>query len=126
MLTKILIVGAGSCLGGMARYLVSRGFQSLWQGCFPWGTFLVNVLGCFIIGLVYGFIDKGYPLSDGMRLFVTVGFCGGFTTFSTFMHENNLLFAGSEHLTLALYTVASLLAGFLMVYIAYHIVRMLP
>ncbi|MCM1169437.1 MAG: CrcB family protein, partial [Bacteroides sp.] len=93
------------------------------HGGFPWGTFLVNVAGCFIIGLVYGLIDKGCQLSEGMKLFLTVGFCGGFTTFSSFMHENYLLFLGSEHLSVALYTVASLFVGFLSVYLAYSLVR---
>ncbi|MCM1077229.1 MAG: fluoride efflux transporter CrcB [Bacteroides sp.] len=122
-LINILLVGAGSCLGGVARYIVSRAIQSMCHGTFPWGTFMVNVVGCFIIGLVYGFIDKGCHLSDGVRLFVTVGFCGGFTTFSTFMHENYLLFTGSQHLTVALYALTSAAAGFLMVYLAYHLVR---
>ncbi len=63
-------------------------------------------------------------MSDGMRLFLTVGFCGGFTTFSTFMHENYLLFTGPEHLTVILYTIASVLVGFIMVYLAYYLTRL--
>lgn len=120
LLFNIFVVGAGSCLGGIARYLVGRAVQSVCNSMFPWGTFIVNVIGCFIIGLVYGFIDKGMQFSDGLRLFITVGFCGGFTTFSTFMHENYLLFSGTQHLTVLLYAVASVFAGFLMVYLAYN------
>ncbi len=123
-IVNILLAGCGSCLGGVARYLVSKGVQSMCHVVFPWGTFLVNVLGCFIIGLVYGFIDKGGYMSDQMRLFLTVGFCGGFTTFSTFIHENYLLFSGSQHLTVALYAIASALVGFLMVYLAYTLTRL--
>lgn len=123
-IANILIVGAGSCLGGMARYLVSKGLQTVCHTAFPWGTFAVNVLGCFIIGLIYGFIDRGGHMTDGMRLFLTVGFCGGFTTFSTFMHENYLLFNASGHLTLALYAAASVLSGFLMIYAAYSLTRL--
>ncbi len=123
-LANILIVGIGSCLGGMSRYLVSKGMQALCHTMFPWGTFIVNVLGCFIIGLVYGFMDKGCNLSDGLRLFLTVGFCGGFTTFSTFMNENYLLFNSSEHFTVILYALASLVAGFLMLYIAYYLTHL--
>ncbi len=123
-ITNILLVGGGSCLGGVSRYMVSRWIQSVSTTIFPWGTFLVNVTGCFIIGLIYGFIDRGGYMTDGMRLFLTVGFCGGFTTFSTFMHENYLLFTGSELLTLVLYTLASVTAGFLMVYLAYCLTRL--
>lgn len=124
-ITNILIVGAGSCIGGMARYMTSRAMQSLCHTTFPWGTFAVNIAGCFIIGLVYGLLDRGFQLSAGMKLFITVGFCGGFTTFSTFMHENYLLFTGSEHLTVALYALSSAAAGFLMVYAAYYLTRLI-
>ncbi|MCM1483930.1 MAG: fluoride efflux transporter CrcB [Muribaculaceae bacterium] len=124
-LYNILIVGAGSCMGGMARYAVSRAVQAVFHATFPWGTLAVNIIGCFIIGLVYGFIDKGFQLSDTLKLLVTVGFCGGFTTFSTFMHENYLLFTGSDHLSILLYTILSIALGFLMVYTAYYIARIL-
>lgn len=124
-LVKILIVGAGSCTGGIARYLVSQITRSGGQSAFPWGTFMVNMLGCFIIGLVYGFLDRGFQLSEGMKLFLTVGFCGGFTTFSTFMHENYLLCSDSGHLTMLLYAVGSVAAGLLLVYLAYTVTRIL-
>ncbi len=123
-IVNLLIVGGGSCLGGMSRFLVSKAIQTVCHNVFPWGTFLVNVIGCFIIGLIYGFLDKGGVMSEGMRLFLTVGFCGGFTTFSTFIHENYLLFNGNEHLTLLLYVVGSALVGFLMVYLAYYLTRL--
>lgn len=123
ILTKILIVGVGSCLGGVARYLVSRAMQLLCHAAFPWGTFLVNILGCFMIGLAYGLIDKGYQMSESMKLFITVGFCSGFTTFSTFMYENYTLFSTPKYATLALYTAASIVTGFAAIYLAYRIVR---
>lgn len=123
-ITNILLVGCGSCLGGVSRYLVGRAAQAVFNSVFPWGTFLVNILGCLIIGLVYGFLDKGGSMTDGMRLFLTVGFCGGFTTFSTFMHENYLLFNAPEHFTVILYAIASIIAGFLMVYLGYYLTRL--
>lgn len=85
---------------------------------------MVNILGCFLIGLVYGLIDRGFQLNDHVRLFITVGFCGGFTTFSTFMNENYLLLTGSQHLNMVLYVLASTLGGFLMVYLAYRLTRL--
>ncbi len=117
-ITDFMIVGAGSCIGGMARYGVGLLFRSL-QGQFPWSTFVVNTLGCFFIGLICGLIDKGFGFSSSMRLFVTVGFCGGFTTFSTFMRENFGLLTDSSVTTLVIYGAGSLVAGFAALYIAY-------
>lgn len=125
MINNILIVGAGSCLGGMARYIVSRAIGAVCHTPFPWGTLTVNVAGCLIIGLIYGLIDRGISPGEGWRLFLTVGFCGGFTTFSTFMHENYLLFGGNHLLSVALYLGASVIAGFIMVYFGYYLTRLL-
>ncbi len=63
-------------------------------------------------------------MSDGLRISLTVGFCGGFTTFSTFMHENYLLFGAPEHLTVILYALASIILGFLAIYLAYTLTRL--
>lgn len=114
-LINILSVGAGSCLGGMARYVASRAVDSVCHAAFPWATFVVNIVGCLLIGLIYGFMDRGLQLSAGMRLFMTVGFCGGFTTFSTFMRENYLLLGGPHLLTAIAYTLASVFTGLLTV-----------
>jgi len=120
-MNTILIVGAGSCLGGMARYLLSKLIQTSAGGVFPWGTLAVNVLGCLVIGFVYGLLDRGFNLSGGMKMFLTVGFCGGFTTFSTFMNENYLLFGSGHLLTVLAYAAVSLLLGLGMTYAGYRI-----
>ena len=85
MLRLILIVGTGSFIGGAARFLASRFFQNLTISSFPLGTFLVNIIGCFLIGVFYGLTERGNLLNDELRIFLTVGLCGGFTTFSTFI-----------------------------------------
>lgn len=118
-MNALIAVGAGSCLGGIARYLLSKIVQTAAGGVFPWGTFVVNILGCFIIGFVYGAIDRGFALPDWVRLFVTVGFCGGFTTFSTFMNENYLLFGAGRLGLVMLYAAASLVTGLAMTYSGY-------
>lgn len=112
-LTGFLIVFLGSGLGGACRYGLSNLIQDhVGPGLFPWGTFAVNMLGCLLIGLLYGLVDRGSFLSPELRLLATVGFCGGFTTFSTFAHENYLLFGSSGLPTVALYAVASMIVGF--------------
>ncbi|HOP14600.1 MAG TPA: fluoride efflux transporter CrcB, partial [Lentimicrobium sp.] len=88
MLKILLFIGSGSFLGGIARYLLSKSIQQTVITSFPLGTFWVNITGCFLIGLIYGLSDRGTPISNELRLFLAVGFCGGFTTFSTFSHEN--------------------------------------
>lgn len=120
---KFLCVAAGSCLGGVCRYAVSRWFQENTTSTFPWGTFTVNIVGCLIIGLIYGIIDRGFNMSEGLKLFLTVGFCGGFTTFSTLMHENYLLISPSGFSWIILYAVSSLAVGLAMVYGGYYLAK---
>lgn len=121
-LSDILIVGAGSCLGGVARYILSRIIQTSASGLFPWGTFAVNIMGCLVLGFIYGLLEQGFRLSDSLRLFLTVGFCGGFTTFSTFMHENSLLF-GNHFAIFLLYATLSFICGLAMIYLGYAATR---
>ncbi len=123
-LSNIFMVGAGSCAGGIARYIVSKLIQTSSTGVFPWGTFVVNIAGCFIIGIIYGLLDCGFRLSDGMKLFLTVGFCGGFTTFSTFMHENYILFESSNPLIFLLYAILSFSVGLALIYLGYYLTRL--
>lgn len=121
IIVNILVVGFGSCLGGIARYLVGKLFSTTVTGMFPWATLAVNLGGCFLIGLIYGLIDRGFTLSPEMKLFLTVGFCGGFTTFSTFMHENFLLFGGGNPWLFVAYASTSFVFGLLLVYGGYFV-----
>lgn len=122
---NILIVGAGSCLGGMARYLLSRAVQIHSAGAFPWGTLAVNLLGCLILGVVYGLLEHGFRLSEPMKLFLTVGFCGGFTTFSTFVRDNTMLLDGGGMMLFAVYATLSIVAGMMLLYAGYFMARMI-
>lgn len=110
-LLKIVSVGAGSFLGGVGRYLLSKYVKNVASVSFPWGTFAVNILGCLIIGIVYGLLVRNCQISEPLKLFITVGFCGGFTTFSTFANENYQLMEGAMTLTSAVYIVATLICG---------------
>ena len=119
MLKHILLIGTGGFIGSVARYYVSRlnllgDFLSI-----PIGTLLVNIAGCFIIGFLTGISDKSNLLSTDMRLFLMVGFCGGFTTFSSFANENLMLLHTGEILSIILYTSLSVILGFLAVYLGY-------
>ncbi len=116
MLKSIMIVGFGGFIGTAARFLISRYFQENVASVFPWGTFIVNIVGCLLIGLIYGISEKGDLMSPEVRLFLTVGICGGFTTFSTFSNDAFLLLRQDEWLRFAFYTSFSFFLGLLAVY----------
>lgn len=119
----ILLVGAGGAVGSVARFLSQQMIARYYPSSFPWGTLIVNIVGCFIIGIVYAFGEKGNLLSPEMRLLLATGFCGGFTTFSTFAYENISLMREGELLYTFLYIAASIIVGFLAAYIGVLIVK---
>ena len=128
---ELLLVCIGSFFGGGARYLISKAVQS-WVAtfpvferlhvAFPWGTMAVNVIGCFLIGLLSG-LSLGGQISPTTKLVLVTGFCGGFTTFSTFMNENLLLGRDGAMLSAVLYTLLSLALGLIAVIAGYQIVK---
>jgi len=111
MIRTLLIVGAGGFLGSISRFLASRFVQNIFPEAFPLGTFLVNITGCFLIGAIYGASEKSSLLTQGWKLFLAVGFCGGFTTFSTFANENLALLRDGEFFMFFLYTSLSVILG---------------
>jgi fluoride exporter len=116
MLRNLLLVSLGGFLGSAGRYLVSSYFSRLFSAAFPIGTFAVNVLGCLIIGLVIGLSQKHRAFTPELGIFLTTGFCGGFTTFSAFSVESLGLIQSGDYLNLALYTCASISLGILAVF----------
>jgi len=113
MFKMIIIAGAGGFLGTVFRFLASRYFQNLASTSFPLGTFIVNIVGCLLIGMFYALAEKGDILSAEWRIFLTVGFCGGFTTFSTFTGDNLALLRDGNFLYFSLYTGLSVFLGLL-------------
>lgn len=116
MILKILSIGLGSAIGGICRYLLTEFLSRQELKLLPWGTFAVNILGCLIIGIIFGLIDRGMTISPTMKAFLTIGFCGGFTTFSTFMNENFMMLGTGQALTAIGYTVLSFAIGLLAVW----------
>ena len=107
---QFLLVFIGGGLGSLLRYIISRTFNTYFQH-FYLGTFLVNIIGCLIIGLVLGISFKSNLLSQNQTLLLTTGFCGGFTTFSAFALENQNLLKSGEILHFSFYTIASIAVG---------------
>ena len=90
MVKEILYIGAGGFIGSVLRYLVSQLMKQTGGG-FPWGTLIVNLLGCLLIGILGGLISRNGNISHNLALFLTVGLCGGFTTFSTYIATSVIL-----------------------------------
>ncbi len=107
MKTNIILIGIGGGTGSILRYLTSLYISRHFPSYFPFGTFAVNVIGCLIIGIAYGLSVRYSAISPSVRLFLTTGFCGGFTTFSAFAYENVKLLEQSNFTGFALYSAAS-------------------
>ncbi|PIE84195.1 MAG: fluoride efflux transporter CrcB [Bacteroidia bacterium] len=115
LLRDVLYVACGGAAGCVLRYLVSLGVAQCIRHPFPWATLLVNVLGCFLIGLLSGLGAPGGPLELRHRLILLTGFCGGFTTFSTFSLEMLTLAQSGRYGSLGLYLAGSVTLGVLAV-----------
>ncbi len=116
MIKTLLIAGIGGFIGTIMRFLVSRYFQENTISLFPWGTFTVNLVGSLLIGIFFGLSERGNFLSPDVRIFLTVGICGGFTTFSSLANDAFVLLQEREWLRLSLYTSLSFFLGLLAVY----------
>jgi CrcB protein len=109
MFRTLLLIGLGGFLGSTARYLFQNFVSKLHTIPFPYGTFLINITGSLLIGLVYGYTERYEMLSMEIRLFVATGFCGGFTTFSTFSFESFNLLKEGNYIYFLIYITGSIL-----------------
>ena len=106
---SLLIVFFGGGLGSMVRFALSKWIATLHSHNFPWGTLFVNIVACFALGAIIGLADHKQIISPYARLFWTVGFCGGFSTFSTFSSETLYLLQDGFPLSMTIYITVSLL-----------------
>ncbi len=122
---ELLLVSIGSFFGGGLRYGVSKMVQACTILDTPFGTMAVNVLGCFIIGILSGLNWNGSGLmSPSTKLLLTTGFCGGFTTFSTFMNESSSLIKDGQYTYMMLYLFGSLALGLIAVLAGQQLAKM--
>lgn len=119
-----LIVFAGSGAGGVLRYLVQKFFIDAGFVSFPLGTFIVNIAGCFLIGLFDALAEKHNIISSEWRLALTTGLCGGFTTFSTFANENINLLRNGDYTIFSTYLILSIILGLLAVVMGNYAVKL--
>jgi CrcB protein len=117
------MVGLGGASGSILRYICHRWVYSFYPHPFPLGTLLVNVTGCFLIGVFYSLSEKSNLLTPEWRLLLTTGFCGGFTTFSAFTFEGINLLKENKPGLLLIYIAASVLIGLLATYFGMRLAK---
>ncbi|WP_456422091.1 fluoride efflux transporter CrcB [Lutibacter sp.] len=117
---QALLVFVGGGFGSVARYYTSRWLNNL-ETAIPYGTMFSNVLGSLLIGFILGYLGKTSNMSQTQSLLLATGFCGGFTTFSTFAYENHLLIKNGDYFSFLPYTLLSLVLGFSAVFIGLYL-----
>lgn len=120
MLKNFLLVGLGGAAGSMLRYAFSYWFKA---ASFPLATFLVNVIGCFIIGAVFGYALRNEDFSVSWRLFLVTGICGGFTTYSAFSVEMLTLLQQNRLGLFTVYLLATVSLGLLASWLGYLLLK---
>ncbi|MDQ2177474.1 fluoride efflux transporter CrcB [Marinifilum sp. D714] len=121
MLRTLLLIGMGGFLGSISRFLVGQALHRFFDTVFPIGTMTINIVGSFIIGVVYSLAERDNLISPEIRMFLAVGFCGGFTTFSSFAFDKLNLLKDSGFLYLSMYLGGSVFLGLLAVYLGTQI-----
>ncbi len=121
--TAVLLVGAGGFAGASARYLAAIALSSLTAG-FPAATMLVNLLGCLLIGMISELSLTTSLVSSELRLLLATGFCGGFTTFSSYMYEISALLKDGELFYASFYLAGSLVGGMVFLYLGMVLARL--
>ena len=125
MLKALLIVGTGSFIGGGMRFLLSSIMKNVCGEGFPWGTLGVNLLGCFLFGILFAIFGKNSSTDNALYLLLTTGFCGGFTTFSTFANESIQMLQHGNIPGFMGYVATSVIAGLILIDLGYWMVKAL-
>ncbi len=120
---KILIIGLGGFFGTISRYLSQELVNKLFSSQIPLGTLAVNIVGSFLIGIIYALSEKNNLFSSELKMFLAVGFCGGFTTFSSFAYENMNLLKEGHYLSFLLYISISVIVGLFAVFSGVYMIK---
>lgn len=120
----VLFVGLGSFIGGISRYVVSLFIQNKFLSTFPYGTLAVNIIGCFLIGIIYGFSERG-NMNAEWRIFLATGIMGGFTTFSSFSNETVSMLRDAQYLQAFSYIFFSVIIGLAVTFAGISLIKYL-
>ena len=123
MIKSLLRVGTGSFIGGAMRYWLSTLMKSVCGQGFPWGTLMVNLLGCFLFGMLFAVFGKSSATDNTLYLLLTTGVCGGFTTFSTFANESVQMLQQGNTWGFVGYVATSVVAGLALIALGYGVAK---
>ncbi|MCF8272770.1 MAG: fluoride efflux transporter CrcB [Flavobacteriaceae bacterium] len=119
---QLMLVFLGGGFGSVLRFIIGK-YLNITPSGIPYGTFAANILGSLFIGIILGLAAKNNTLSQNQTLLLATGFCGGFTTFSTFAYENHVFLKSGDFSSFAFYTIASFVIGFLAVFFGMFLVK---
>ncbi|MCA4809308.1 fluoride efflux transporter CrcB [Empedobacter falsenii] len=123
LLKSILFVGLGGAFGSVARFLISYAIAKVSTSPFPIATFLTNSIGCFLIGILYAYSIKNNIGNTYFNFLFITGFCGGFTTFSSFSYENFNLIQQQNVMTSLVYILSSVIIGIIFTLIGFRLIK---
>lgn len=118
----LILIGVGSFIGGILRYLAAQWVQYRFLSAFPFGTLAVNTIGCFAIGVVFGLSERT-NMGTEWRLFLATGICGGFTTFSAFSNETFSLLRAGQYGYALVYIALSIIFGLLATFTGFSLIK---
>jgi CrcB protein len=119
----ILLIGLGGGIGSIMRYLTSMLVAKQVSSVFPWATFVVNIIGCLVAGIILGVLERQQVLNSDLKFLLITGFCGGYTTFSAFSVENIQLLQSGHSLIALLYISISILLGVMAVWVGMTLIK---
>ncbi|MGB3605831.1 MAG: fluoride efflux transporter CrcB [Psychroserpens sp.] len=119
---QLLLVFIGGGAGSVLRFIIGKFLNNTENGI-PYGTFAANILGSLLIGIILGLAAKNDTLNSNQTLLLATGFCGGFTTFSSFAYENHVMLKSGDFTSFAIYTIASFIVGFIAVFFGMFMVK---
>ena len=122
MVKQLVLVFIGGGFGSVLRFVLGKFLNNTNDGI-PYGTFAANIIGSLLIGLILGIAAKNDTLTTNQTILLATGFCGGFTTFSTFAYENHVFLKSGDFTSFAIYTIASFIVGFLAVFFGMYLVK---
>lgn len=123
MLKNLLLVALGGGVGSAFRYITNINIGKIWPNKLYYATFLVNIIGCLLIGLFIGYLQKNETSNETLKLILITGFCGGFTTFSTFGLENYSLLQSQNYIQTLIYLASSIVIGITFVGVGIYLTK---